>query len=172
MFLWMTPVESLWQRRVWKLPKQCTLVTLFYLNYSWGWEWMKRPLQKMPVKLNMLLAKNLLRQYKNTGCKFLITLGQNFIHVISSITQKQFFLFGMSHRTIFFSLYWGITRVFALYWYWKVSRKKVVSTARVKGPISAVIWKVFIFNTSIFIYNFIIKYVCICWRTYYWTTFW
>ena len=66
---------------------------------------MKRPLQKMPVKLNMLLAKNLLRQYKNTGCKFLITLGQNFIHVISSITQKQFFLFGMSHRTIFFSLY-------------------------------------------------------------------
>ena len=52
---------------------------------------MKRPLQKMPVKLNMLLAKNL--------------LGQNFIHVISSITQKQFFLFGMSHRTIFFSLY-------------------------------------------------------------------
>ena len=65
----------------------------------------ERPLQKMPVKLNMLLAKNLLRQYKNTGCKFLITLGQNFIHVISSITQKQFFLFGMSHRTIFFSLY-------------------------------------------------------------------
>ena len=57
---------------------------------------MKRPLQKMPVKLNMLLAKNLLRQYKNTGCKFLITLGQNFIHVISSITQKQFFLFGPS----------------------------------------------------------------------------
>lgn len=53
----------------------------------------------------ILLAKNLLRQYKNTGCKFLITLGQNFIHVISSITQKQFFLFGMSHRTIFFSLY-------------------------------------------------------------------
>ena len=50
-------------------------------------------------------AKNLLRQYKNTGCKFLITLGQNFIHVISSITQKQFSLFGMSHRTIFFSLY-------------------------------------------------------------------
>ena len=42
---------------------------------------MKRPLQKMPVKLNMLLAKNLLRQYKNTGCKFLITLGQNFIHI-------------------------------------------------------------------------------------------
>ena len=49
--------------------------------------------------------EHLLRQYKNTGCKFLITLGQNFIHVISSITQKQFFLFGMSHRTIFFSLY-------------------------------------------------------------------
>ena len=56
-------------------------------------------------KIEHVISENLLRQYKNTGCKFLITLGQNFIHVISSITQKQFFLFGMSHRTIFFSLY-------------------------------------------------------------------
>lgn len=56
-------------------------------------------------KIEHVIDINLLRQYKNTGCKFLITLGQNFIHVISSITQKQFFLFGMSHRTIFFSLY-------------------------------------------------------------------
>lgn len=54
---------------------------------------------------HVISRKILCMQYKNTGCKFLTTLGQNFIHVISSITQKQFFLFGMSHRTIFFSLY-------------------------------------------------------------------
>lgn len=56
-------------------------------------------------KIEHVISEKSFAAIENTGCKFLITLGQNFIHVISSITQKQFFLFGMSHRTIFFSLY-------------------------------------------------------------------
>lgn len=56
-------------------------------------------------KIEHVISEKSFAAIQNTGCKFLITLGQNFIHVISSITQKQFFLFGMSHRTIFFSLY-------------------------------------------------------------------